>query len=29
MNEVWNLDVIYGGFDDPAFAAVWKSWKSL
>ena len=21
MNEVWNLDVIYRGFDDPAFAA--------
>ena len=21
MNEVWNLDVIYKGFDDPAFAA--------
>ena len=20
MNEVWNLDVIYRGFDDPAFA---------
>ena len=19
MNEVWNLDVIYKGFDDPAF----------
>lgn len=21
MNEIWNLDVIYRGFDDPAFAA--------
>ena len=21
MNEVWNLDPIYKGFDDPAFAA--------
>ena len=20
MNEVWNLDPIYKGFDDPAFA---------
>ena len=21
MNEVWNLDPLYKGFDDPAFAA--------
>ena len=29
MNEVWNLDVIYRGFDDPAFAADMKKLEKL
>ncbi len=28
MNEVWNLDPIYRGFDDPAFAADMKALKT-
>ncbi len=28
MNEVWNLDPIYKGFDDPAFAADMESLKA-
>ena len=28
MNEVWNLDVIYKGFDDPAFAADLQALKA-
>ena len=27
MNEVWNLDRIYHGFDDPAFAADFSALK--
>ena len=27
MNEVWNLDLIYHGFDDPAFAADFSALK--
>lgn len=29
MNEVWNLDVIYRGFDDPAFAADMEKLEKL
>ena len=29
MNEVWNLDVIYRGFDDPAFAADMEKLEQL
>ena len=29
MNEVWNLDVIYHGFDDPAFAADMEKLEKL
>ena len=29
MNEVWNLDPIYKGFDDPAYAADMASMKQL
>ena len=29
MNEVWNLDPIYKGFDDPAFAADMEKAKAL
>ena len=28
MNEVWNLDVIYKGFDDPAFASDLEALKA-
>ena len=27
MNEVWNLDPIYKGFDDPAFEADFQALK--
>ena len=29
MNEVWNLDPIYKGFDDPAFDADMQEMKAL
>ena len=29
MNEVWNLDPIYKGFDDPAFSADMSALKEL
>ena len=29
MNEVWNLDPIYKGFDDPAYAADMERMKQL
>ena len=29
MNEVWNLDRLYRGFDDPAFAADFEGLKNL
>ena len=29
MNEVWNLDPIYKGFDDPAYAADMEAMKQL
>ena len=29
MNEVWNLDPIYKGFDDPAFAADMEKARAL
>lgn len=29
MNEVWNLDVIYRGFDDPDFAADMEKLEKL
>ena len=29
MNEFWNLDPIYKGFDDPAFEADMQEMKSL
>ena len=29
MNEVWNLDPIYKGFDDPAYAADMAAMKQL
>ena len=29
MNEVWNLDPIYRGFDDPAFAADLQALRDL
>lgn len=29
MNEVWNLDPIYKGFDDPAFEAELEELKNL
>ncbi len=29
MNEVWNLDKLYHGFDDPAFSADFEALKSL
>ena len=29
MNEIWNLDPIYKGFDDPAFEADMASLKAL
>ena len=29
MNEVWNLDIIYRGFDDPAFAADMEKLEKL
>ena len=28
MNEIWNLDPIYTGFDDPAFAADMEALKT-
>ena len=29
MNEVWNLDRIYKGFDDPAYVADMAAMKQL
>ena len=29
MNEVWNLEPIYKGFSDPAFARDYESLKAL
>ena len=29
MNEVWNLEKIYTGFDDPAFAADMEALKKI
>ena len=29
MKAVWNLDVIYRGFDDPAFAADLKAMQQV